>query len=99
MPNTEGLRPPWKPGQSGNPAGRPKSKPFKDALTEAIRDLGLKDAARALVVKANTGDVGALKELADRMDGKVPQGIVGDDDEAPITLRTIVTGVPRARDD
>jgi len=24
-PNTDGLRPPWKKGQSGNPAGRPKN--------------------------------------------------------------------------
>lgn len=28
----ENLRPAWKPGQSGNPAGRPKRKPITDAL-------------------------------------------------------------------
>jgi hypothetical protein len=26
----------------------------------------------------------AIKEFADRLDGKVPQAIVGDDEEAPI---------------
>ncbi len=71
---------PWKPGQSGNPAGRPKSKPFKDALLKAIQELGLEGAAKALVAKANEGDVGALRELADRLDGKVPQAIGGTDE-------------------
>lgn len=26
MPNPQNLRPPWKPGQSGNPGGRPKGR-------------------------------------------------------------------------
>ena len=74
----------FKPGQSGNPAGRPKSKPFRDALNEAIKEQGLLPAAQALVAKANSGDVAALKELADRIDGKVPTPVVGggEDDEA-----------------
>ena len=62
----------WKPGQSGNPAGRPKSKPFKDAL-QAILDNPeqLAKTAAALVARSHTGDVGAIKEIADRLDGKV----------------------------
>jgi len=85
--NTEGLLPPWQPGQSGNPSGRPKSKPFKEALQKAIAEQGLALAAAALVRKANEGDVPALKELADRLDGKVAQGIVGgDDDDNPVAV-------------
>ncbi len=34
----------------------------------------------------NQGDVPSIKELADRLDGKVAQAIVGDDDEDPINV-------------
>lgn len=73
----------FKPGQSGNPKGRPKTKPFKDALQEIINEVGLAGAARALVTKANEGDVAALRELADRMDGKVAQAVIGGDEDDP----------------
>jgi hypothetical protein len=73
----------FKPGQSGNPGGRPKTKPFKEALDRAIAELGLDGAAFALVAKANSGDVPALNMLADRMDGKVAQAIVGGGEDDP----------------
>lgn len=34
----------------------------------------------------NQGEVSSIKELADRLDGKVAQAIVGDDDEDPINV-------------
>lgn len=35
------LRPPWQPGQSGNPGGRPKRKPVTEALlAELAKDHG-----------------------------------------------------------
>jgi hypothetical protein len=76
---------PFQPGQSGNPNGRPKTKPFKDALQKAIESAGddnsaLKLVAAALLAKAQEGDVPAIKEIADRLDGKVAQPISGDDD-------------------
>lgn len=76
---------PFQKGQSGNPSGRPKSKPFRDALNRIIKESGDDDealniVARALYNKARDGDVAALKEFADRFDGKVPQAIGGDDD-------------------
>jgi hypothetical protein len=43
-------------------------------------------------------DTAAAKEIADRLDGKVPQAVGGDDELDPISVRTIVTGVPRAAD-
>ena len=80
---------PFQPGQSGNPNGRPKSKPFKDAIKKALKAAGddvddLEAVAKALVAKAKEGDVPAIKELADRLDGKVTQPIAGDDDEPAI---------------
>ena len=58
----------------------------------------LDELANALIAKARQGDVTALKEMADRLDGRVPQAVVGDSGSEPITLRTIVTGVRRAGD-
>lgn len=93
---------PFQPGQSGNPNGRPKSKPFKKALSDALKAAEddsevLKAVALALVTKAKEGDVQAIKEIADRMDGKVTQPIGGDDESPPVKM--IITGVPRANDD
>lgn len=57
-PNTSGLRPPWKKGQSGNPAGRPKkdrefteecrtlADEAKDVLAKVMRDNKAPHAAR-----------------------------------------------------
>lgn len=86
---------PFQPGQSGNPNGRPKSKPFKEALQRALRAADddeelLNAVALALVKKAQDGDVSAIKELADRLDGKVTQPIGGDDEAGPITVQSIV---------
>lgn len=39
--------------------------------------------AKALLDKAAEGDVQAIKEVGDRLDGKVPQGIIGGDDDDP----------------
>ena len=90
--------------RTGRPVGATnKDKPFRAAL---VRALGIADnnpekldkLAEALIAKAKTGDVAALREVSDRLDGKVAQAVVGDDGSEPITLRTIVTGVIRAGD-
>jgi hypothetical protein len=66
---------PWKRGQSGNPLGRLSEKPFRDALRMVIAAAGtdlkkLRRIAEALVEKAESGDLQAIKEVADRLDGK-----------------------------
>ncbi|CAB4171888.1 hypothetical protein UFOVP1349_4 [uncultured Caudovirales phage] len=71
---------PFQPGVSGNPAGRPKTKPFRDALERVIAaasaDADALDViAQALYDKAKTGDVPAMKEFADRLDGKPAQAL------------------------
>lgn len=43
----------------------------------------LRKIAEALYDKAVEGDVQAIKEIGDRLDGKVPQGIIGGDDGDP----------------
>ncbi len=67
-------------------------RPFKTALQMEIAAAGdnfkaLRRVAAALVSKASDGDVQAIKELADRLDGKVPQGIGQADDLGPVTVR------------
>lgn len=66
------LRPPWKPGESGNPSGRPKSKPLTDACLKRLSDhpKDLDAVARALITQAKRGSVKAFSELADRLEGK-----------------------------
>lgn len=87
---------PFEEGQSGNPAGRPKSaKLFKDALTVAIKrtegdKTELAAIAEALVKKAKEGDVPAIREIGDRLDGKPTQPIAGDDDAPPVRFARII---------
>lgn len=58
------------------------------AIKEATEKGGtrLRAVADALIEKAISGDVQAIKEVADRLDGKVPQAIVGDADSDPISF-------------
>lgn len=44
--------------------------------------------AIALVRSARTGDTPAIKEIGDRLDGKVAQAIVGDDTLDPVRIIT-----------
>jgi hypothetical protein len=86
-------------------AGRPpKEKSFANMLNIAIKEAvegsdktKLRAVADALVDKAISGDVAAIKEVADRIDGKVPQAVVGDDDHDPIGVifKTIYEALPK----
>ncbi len=75
----------WKPGQSGNPGGRPRTRLFREALMRqlALRgkdDKGYDDMAASVIAKAEAGDIAAFKEMADRVDGRVPTPIGGTDE-------------------
>lgn len=83
---------PFQPGQSGNPAGSQASKPWREAINRAIARAqndddyrSLNKLADKLLEKAAEGDMGALKELGDRLDGRPAQAITGADD-GPIAL-------------
>lgn len=61
-----------------------KNRPFAEAINRAIaQDDGkrLRAIAEALLSKAADGDVSAIKEFADRTDGKVIQQIIGSGDD------------------
>lgn len=82
---------PFKPGESGNPTGEWAGRPFRDALRRALARAKEKDDYRQLnaladklLDKAAEGDMAAIKELADRIDGKVPQALVGDSEHPPV---------------
>lgn len=77
-----------------NPHGQLRDKPFRDALrmeaklaedgdeTPAPKG-SLRWIARQMLYRAGE-ETAAAKEVADRLDGKVPQAVGGDDDVAPI---------------
>ena len=80
---------------AGNANSGPKrEKPFRDALMLAIKEAeakenqhrALRKIAERLLDEAAAGNVQALKEVADRLDGKVPQGIEGGDPDRPVRM-------------
>lgn len=75
---TQNLKP-WPKGVSGNPGGRPKRKPIEEALLAALKPAEAQAVAQALIRQAKRGNVRAFDSLADRVDGKVPQALTGDD--------------------
>lgn len=73
---------PWKPGQSGNPSGRPSA-------SAELRDLARQHTAAAIaaLVAALTDDktrVAAAVALLDRGWGKPVQALAGPDGESPV---------------
>jgi len=80
--NTSGLRPRWKPGQSGNPKGRPKGMTLTGLLRKAFEDSPEK--AQEFIAKtiafAMEGQAPYAKEVWERMDGKVREHIQLDAD-------------------
>ena len=69
-------------------------KPFRDALMAEIKSAGedyrsLRLVARGLLRVAQRGNVAAIKEVADRIDGKVPQALVADEGSGPIVLQVV----------
>ena len=79
----------WVKGQSGNPEGPVKAKRFYSALDRAIvQEDGkrLRDAAEKLLDLAAEGEPWAVQMLADRLDGKPAQTVLGSGDEGEIEL-------------
>lgn len=75
---------PWKPGESGNPGGRPKIAPLSQACRELLAQSVPDDPegrtfaeaiAQMLAKKAMEGDIRAAQELADRAEGRAHQSI------------------------
>jgi|SRR5712672_1993790 len=75
---------PFEPGQSGNPSGKQKLKPWREALDRSLAqfesgDIKAGQALRAIadrvVLLALAGDKEAYKEIAYRLDGPIAQDI------------------------
>jgi len=82
VPGSEATR--WKPGQSGNPGGRPKTAPLSHACRELLASPLPDDPkgrtyaeaiAETLAERALKGDIRAAQELADRAEGRTRQSI------------------------
>ena len=69
----------FKPGQSGNPGGLRKYKDFVTALRMELAALddddqrGMRKVAASLIREALKGNIAAVREIADRLDGKAIQ--------------------------
>lgn len=80
---------------AGRPKGAWSEKRFREALQAAVteKDAGgvqrLRGIVEKLVVAAETGEGWAIQQVADRLDGKPAQAIIGgDEDDNPIRMIT-----------
>ena len=82
----------------GAPKGNTNSSKNNRAWGKVVKKLAIQEDAKrlhqvaeALFRKAEDGDISAIKELGDRIDGKAEQTISGDSDQ-PITI-VVRTGI------
>lgn len=79
-----------------------KAKPWAEALNRALLaedGKKLRALADKLVDRALEGDVTALKEIGDRVDGKPAQSLtVGGDQDNPLAITTIERRIVDAKD-
>jgi hypothetical protein len=86
---------PFQPGNQEAKKGK-KAKLYRDALNMELAAAGddfkeIREIARAHINAAKSGDMSAIKEFADRMEGKVPQAIAGiDEDESLAPLVPVI---------
>ena len=76
-------------------SGRRQEKPFRDALRMEIAAAGpdqkaLREIAAKLLELAVSGDLAAIREVADRTDGKVAQAVIGGDDVDPAIKAALI---------
>lgn len=76
---------PWAPGQSGNPGGRPKTKVVSDLIKARLARISDDDprtdaerVADVIVDGALGGDIQFIKELLNRVEGKVAEVILAE---------------------
>jgi len=77
-----------------NPKGAKSDKLWRDAIQRAVKrrldgtdePQALDRLADKLVAKGLEGDIPAIKEIGDRLDGKPAQSIMTDDENGPIKL-------------
>jgi hypothetical protein len=102
---------PFKTGHIANPTGINRRKPWADAVRIVMSEEDPKThrprlllPAERLFTQAMAGDMAAIKEIGDRLDGKPAQEVVGYPSElAEPTIRWLtaaeVKALPKAGDD
>jgi hypothetical protein len=92
----------YRPGQSGNPGGRVHDKPWRDAIMLAIKDgdpLRLRKLAEKVVAMAEGGDMSAITEIANRLDGKpAQQQIITGAEGGPVRYEKVERVIVRSSD-
>ena len=80
---------PFKTGQIANPTGINRRKPWADAVRIVMSEDDPKTQrprllllAERLFAEAMAGDMAAIKEIGDRLDGKPARGVIGYPDRA-----------------
>jgi hypothetical protein len=90
----------FKPGQSGNPGGRPKMKPITDAYRAILASenpeefqpkTGAERIAFEVYQQAKTGRLRHAKEITDRVEGRVTQPVAGAED-GELVVRIVGVG-------
>ena len=91
---------PFEKGKSGNPTGGFRNaKKFYDAINRRLSEdpQKLDKIAQGLIDEAEKREPWAVKELADRLDGKPVQAqIVSGDDDAPLQMQFDVSKLSKA---
>jgi hypothetical protein len=78
---------PFEPGNTeAKKANHKKPRVITQKLIAKLNDadgVALDRLLSALIAKAQEGDVPAIKEIFDRVEGKVPQAVIGGDEDDP----------------
>ena len=88
---------PGNPGGSGNPLAKRVAE-LRIALLDAVTPDDLRAAVGALIDKAKSGDVAAIRELLDRCIGKVRDGPGSDEAPAQVVFNIVEAVLPQRRD-
>jgi hypothetical protein len=80
---------PWKPGQTGNPNGRPKD--VAGELSRAAFENNKQEIYKAIVEKLLAGDAYAFSVHSDRGYGKLKQGFIHTGDEGGGPVKASIT--------
>ena len=87
---------PWRPGQSGNPAGRRNEALFRSCLLLALNEPHgpkripkLRVIADKLVAEAIKGEQWAIQEIGNRLDGRPTERVSMEHDESATMLELL----------
>jgi hypothetical protein len=75
-------------GNNNNKKNLYWSEALRKHITQNPKDLA--DAAQALFLKAKDGDVAAIREIGDRLEGKAVQRVEGSGDDGSFITKMVV---------